>query len=162
VLIGGLGMGYTLRAALDTVGPDARITVAELVEAVGEWNAPGGPLADLCGCPVADARTVVAPVDVCDLIRQGEGRYDAILIDTDNETTALCSGGNGFLYTADGLQAARRALRPGGVLAFWFLRVGKGFLAMLGREGFSVTSHDIASGEGTSRHAVIVAQAPAA
>ena len=110
LLIGGLGMGFTLAAALQTVGPDAEVVVAELVPEVVEWNRTliGAP----AGHPLADPRSSVYVGDVADLIRQSAGGFDAILMDVDNGPEALVRRENDWLYSADGLRATRAALRP--------------------------------------------------
>ena len=114
ILIGGLGMGFTLAAALKVVGPDAEATVAELIPEVVEWNR--GPLGDRSGRPLDDPRTRVYVGDVADLLRGGEYRYDVIALDVDNGPEGLTSEGNDWLYSMAGIAAARKALRPGGVL----------------------------------------------
>jgi len=158
VLIGGFGMGYTLRATLDSVPKDARITVAEIVEDVVAWNSVGGELAELAGEPILDPRTGIVQEDVGAVVRSArEHTYDAILIDTDNEPRALSYVGNDSLYSVEGLSSAWRALRPGGVLAFWFLQAGDEFLTRLSHVGFRTGRHEIASGEGPKNHIVVVA-----
>jgi spermidine synthase len=117
VLIGGLGMGFTLRAAQALLAPDAEIAVAELAPAVIAWAK--GPLASLYGDSLADARVTLHEADVDDLIRSGGAAYDAILLDVDNGPRGLSRPGNDGLYSPAGLSAARHALRPGGVLAVW-------------------------------------------
>lgn len=115
VLVGGLGMGFTLRAALDHLGPEGRVTVAELVPAVVAWNR--GPLGPLAGHPLADARVELFVGDVRAALARGG--WDAVLLDVDNGPEAFTVEGNATLYGRAGLAAARRALRPGGVLAVW-------------------------------------------
>jgi spermidine synthase len=115
VLIGGLGMGYTARAMLDVCGPEALVTVAELVPAVVAWNR--GPLADLAGRPLEDPRLSVHIGDVAEALRAGT--FDVILLDVDNGPEAVLFEGNGALYTPCGLAAALAGLAPGGVLAVW-------------------------------------------
>ena len=120
VLIGGLGMGFTLRAALAVLGPKARVTVAELVPAVVAWAR--GPMAKLSGDSLADPRVHIHVTDVGDLIRAGraaQGTYDAILLDVDNGPAGMTRKANDGLYDPQGLRAAFAALRPGGVLAVW-------------------------------------------
>jgi spermidine synthase len=117
VLIGGLGMGYTVRAMLDESGPEARLTVAELVPQVIAWNR--GPLAALAGHPLADPRVEVATGDVADIIRRHPGAFDIILMDVDNGPEAVMFDGNRPLYSADGLSRVMAGLTPGGVLALW-------------------------------------------
>lgn len=115
VLIGGLGMGYTLRAVLDELGRDARVTVAELVPAVVAWNR--GPLACLAGRPLDDPRVTVFVGDVAEAIRAQ--RFDVILLDVDNGPEAVLFPGNQTIYGADGVRFVLSALNPGGVLGVW-------------------------------------------
>jgi spermidine synthase len=117
LLIGGLGMGFTLRAALTVLGAEARITVAELVPAVIAWARE--PMADLFGNSMTDPRTSIREADVVDLIQASPSAFDAILLDVDNGPEALIRKANDALYDLKGLKAIRRALRPGGVLAVW-------------------------------------------
>ena len=150
-------MGYTLRAALDVLAADSEVTVAELCDGVIDWNQGEGPLADVAGRPVEDARTRIARADVSEMIRAAApGSYDAILIDTDNETHALSYGGNDALYTDEGLRAAHRALRPGGILGFWFLCAPQSFDERVAGVGFQLERHELPSGDGDT-HLVIVA-----
>ena len=110
-------MGFTLRAALAVLGPDARITVAELVPAVIAWAR--GPMADIFGDSVNDPRADIREADVVDIIKASQSAFDAILLDVDNGPEALIREANNALYDLKGLQAIRRALRPGGILAVW-------------------------------------------
>jgi spermidine synthase len=135
VLIGGLGMGFTLRAALDALGSDAEVTVAELVPAVVEWAR--GPLAHLFGTSLDDPRTRLVAADVAEQIGPA-GAWDAILLDVDNGPQGLSVAGNDRLYDRRGLAAAERALRPGGVLAVWASEPDAGFTRRLGQAGFEV------------------------
>ena len=116
VLIGGLGMGYSVRTALDILGEDARVVVAELVPAVVEWNR--GVLADLAGRPLDDRRTELHGADVVQLITAARGDYDAIMLDVDNGAEAMVRKSNNWLYSLPGLTATYAALRRGGVLAY--------------------------------------------
>jgi spermidine synthase len=117
VLIGGLGMGFTLRAALGVLGGDARLTVAELVPAVVGWAR--GPMAAVFAGSLDDPRVGVHEGDVAAVIQAGRASYDAILLDVDNGPDGLTHEANDGLYDRNGLLAARDALRPGGVLAVW-------------------------------------------
>lgn len=117
LLIGGLGMGYTLRAALDVLSPKARIRVAEVFEPVVEWNR--GPLAHLSGRALDDPRVEVLVDDVADVIERAEAEYDAILLDVDNGPEGLVMDRNDRIYDVQGVFKCRRALRSGGVLAVW-------------------------------------------
>ena len=117
VLVGGLGMGFTLATVLRLVGAEARVEVLELIPEVLAWNHEW--LGELNGHPVRDARVSVRQGDVGRCIRESRAAYDAILLDVDNGPEALTREGNSRLYSARGLAAARNALRPGGVLAIW-------------------------------------------
>jgi spermidine synthase len=117
VLVGGLGMGFTLRAALDVLGPDATIEVAELLEAVVEWNR--GPLGHLAGHPLSDPRAWVRTEDVQRTLACSADRYDAILLDVDNGPEAFTSSANGALYMEEGLRVVAKALKSRGMLAVW-------------------------------------------
>lgn len=117
LLIGGLGMGFTLRAALAVLGPEARIMVAELVPAVIAWAR--GPMEDVFGESLDDPRASIREADVIDVIRSNPSAFDAILLDVDNGPEGLIRKANDALYDLRGLKAIRRALRPGGVLAVW-------------------------------------------
>src|ERR1700736_2352911 len=117
LLIGGLGMGFTLRAALAGLGSKAQITVAELVPAVIAWAQ--GPMAEVFGKSLTDPRVRIRAADVVELIRQSAAAFDAILLDVDNGPAGLTRKANDGLYDGQGLSAAHTALRPGGVLAVW-------------------------------------------
>jgi len=117
VLVGGLGMGYTLRAALDLLPADATVVVSELVPAVVEWNR--GPLGPLAGHPLQDRRVRVDVNDVAATLRASRDRFDAVLLDVDNGPAAFTAADNAGLYGDRGLAAARAALKLGGVLAVW-------------------------------------------
>lgn len=137
VLVGGLGMGYTLRAALLALGPTARVVVAELVPEVVAWNR--GPLGPLAGNPLRDARVTVREADVAAVMREEKAGFDAILLDVDNGPEAMTSASNRLLYHASGIRTARAALRPGGLLAVWSAGGNdRAFVRRLEREGFSV------------------------
>ena len=117
LLVGGLGMGFTLRAALAVLGRDAQVTVAELVPAVIAWAR--GPMAELFGDSLTDPRASIREADVVDVIKSSPAAFDAILLDVDNGPEALIRKANDALYDRNGLDAIRRALRPGGILAVW-------------------------------------------
>jgi spermidine synthase len=136
LLIGGLGMGFTLRAALAVLGREARITVAELVPAVIAWAY--GPMADLFGDSLADPRATIREADVVDVIKSSLAAFDAILLDVDNGPEALIRKANDALYDARGLQAIQRALRPGGILAVWSSGPNSSFSKRLRAAGFDV------------------------
>jgi spermidine synthase len=136
LLIGGLGMGFTLRAALVALGPDAGVVVAELVPAVVRWAR--GPMAEVFGDSLTDARVRIHEGDVGQLIRSGASAFDAILLDVDNGPEGLTRDSNDVLYDLPGLSAARIALRPGGVLAVWAARPDPKFTQRLRKANFDV------------------------
>jgi spermidine synthase len=152
VLIGGLGMGFTLRAALTVLGPQARITVAELVPAVVAWAR--GPMAKLSGDSLNDPRVRLHQGDVGDLIKSGRSDYDTILLDVDNGPHGMTRKANDGLYDLKGLRAAYTALRPGGVLAVWSSGPDAKFTARLRKTGFGVIENSVrAKGpQGGARH----------
>ena len=154
VLIGGLGMGFTLRAALEGLGPDARVVVAELVPAVIAWAR--GPLAHVFADCLDDPRVDVQEADVNRLIQAGPGQYDAILLDVDNGPEGLMRRSNDRLYDNWGLKRARWALRPGGILAVWSGAPDRKFKARLQRSGFAVEEARVhASGRGSGPKHVV-------
>ncbi len=136
LLIGGYGMGFTLRAALANLGPKARVTVAELVPEIIEWAR--GPMAEVAAGCLDDPRVTLWRGDVADAIALANGEYDAILLDVDNGPDGLVRDDNDRLYSRAGLQAAKRALCPGGVLAVWSAGPDKAFAGRLARAGFAV------------------------
>jgi len=136
VLIGGLGMGFTLRAALDHLDSNAEVVVAELVPAVVKWNRTH--LAELAGKPLDDARTVVRETDVGLVIKETTDACDAIMLDVDNGPEALPQSGNRWLYHRAGLAAALGVLRSGGLLAVWSAGPDRAFTERLRAVGFEV------------------------
>jgi spermidine synthase len=136
VLVGGLGMGFTLRAALDVLPAQATVVVSELVPAVVNWN--HGPLAPLAGHPLDDRRVRVVEGDVMDVVSTSRGRFDAIILDVDNGPAAFTASSNARLYTNEGVASARAALKPGGVLAVWSARDDRKFEQRLRYNGFTV------------------------
>ena len=135
VLVGGLGMGYTLRAALDLLPHDGEVVVAELLQQVVDWNR--GVLAELAGRPLEDPRTTVDVRDVRDVIRLSPpNRYDVILLDVDNGPDSWTQNSNGWLYTGNGLAAIARALKVRGMLAIWAVRTDPAFERRLSAAGF--------------------------
>jgi len=136
ILIGGLGMGFTLRAALDELPVDALAAVAELVPAVVKWNQ--GVLAGLAGHPLKDKRVMIHEADVGQMIKEGKGQYSAILLDVDNGPESLFTKTNDRLYQLKGLYAAKAALRREGVLAIWSAGPDAGFTRRLRSVGFAV------------------------
>ncbi len=136
ILIGGYGMGFTLRAALAMLGKSGKITVAELVPGIIEWAR--GPMAAVTAGCLDDTRVTLRMGDVADAIAGGNGGYDAILLDVDNGPDGLTRAGNDGLYSPIGLQAAKRALTPGGILAVWSAADDKKFTKRLEKAGFVV------------------------
>lgn len=136
VLIGGLGMGFTLAAALQHLGPTAKVIVAELVPEVVEWNR--GPLAHLAERPLEDRRASVWAGDVADAYRGKQSAFDAILLDVDNGPDGLTRRSNNWLYTPAGLRAALDALRDGGVFGVWSVAPDSEFTRRLAKVGFVV------------------------
>jgi spermidine synthase len=136
VLVGGLGMGFTLRATLDLLPPDAIVTVTELVQAVVQWNR--GPLGSLAGHPLEDRRVRIQVDDVGFTLRANPGRFDAILLDVDNGPAAFTASVNGGLYDNGGVAAAYAALRAGGALAVWSAWEDRKFEQRLRFHGFEV------------------------
>lgn len=154
VLIGGLGMGFTLRAALDGLPGTARVAVAELMPAVVKWNR--GPLAVLAGHPLDDARVEVHEVDAAKMIRDVHARYDAILLDVDNGPAGLSRTGNHWFYGLSGLHAMLAALKPEGVLALWSAGQDKEFTRRMEIVGFEVEAVRVrARSAGKGAHHVI-------
>jgi spermidine synthase len=144
ILIGGLGMGFTLRAALAALGPDAEIDVAELVPAVVAWAR--GPMAEVFGGCLEDQRVRIHEADVGRLIGSGAATYDAILLDVDNGPAGLTRKDNDALYNAAGLEAARAALRSRGVLAVWSTAPDRAFTERLSKTGFAVEQVRVRAG----------------
>jgi spermidine synthase len=136
ILIGGYGMGFTLRAALAGFGRDAQILVAELVPAVMAWAR--GPMAELTADCLSDPRVRVHEANVGSLIASARAAFDAILLDVDNGPDGLSRSANGALYDFRGLEAARKALRPKGLLAVWSAAPDRAFADRLGHAGFAV------------------------
>jgi len=153
LLIGGLGMGFTLAAALQHVGDQAQVVVAELVPAVVVWNR--GPLGQLSGYPLRDPRVEVREGDVARILDVERETYDAILLDVDNGPEGLTHKNNDWLYSLDGLSAAYAALRPQGVLAVWSAGPAQDFKQRLRRVGFEVDEKRVrAHGSKGARHVV--------
>jgi spermidine synthase len=156
VLIGGLGMGFTLRAAQAELRTDARITVAELVAEVVAWAR--GPMAELFGDCLDDLRLNIRQEDVGITMKSFRSEFDAILLDVDNGPEGLTQAANSRLYSIDGLRRAHLALRPHGVLAVWGSAQDEGFSRRLGRAGFSVSVAPVrADGARGSRNFIWIA-----
>ena len=150
-LIGGNGMGFTLRAALGRLPSDAEVIVAELVPEIVDWAS--GPMAELTADSLADPRVEIRIGDVADAI--GEGGWDAILLDVDNGPDALVRPGNQRLYSPAGLARSRTALRQGGLLAVWSAGPDPRFTRTLAEAGFVVDEEIVrarANGKGARHH----------
>ncbi len=159
LLIGGLGMGYTVRSALNGLGAKARVVVAELVPAVVNWNR--GFLADLAGSPLDDNRVTIHEVDVAQLIKAAKGDYNAILLDVDNGPKAIVREDNDWLYSLTGLKTAFAALRPKGVLAVWSSAAEPAFAQRLRKAGFEVDEVGVrarGAPKGGAHHIVYIAK----
>lgn len=156
VLIGGLGMGFTLAAALKSVGERAEVTVAELIPEVVEWNR--GPLGERSGYPLNDPRTRVYLGDVAELLRNGGACFDVIALDVDNGPEGLTQSANDWLYSPVGIAAAQNALNPGGVLAYWSAGPSPVFRERLSRCGFRVEETSVyAHGKKGAKHTIWLA-----
>jgi len=156
VLIGGLGMGFTLAAVLKEVGPGAEITVAELIPEVVEWNR--GPLGDFSGRPLDDTRTRVHIGDVAKLLRGSRGCFDVIVLDVDNGPEGLTNRANDWLYSMSGIAAAQDALSPTGILAYWSADPDPAFHDRLRCSGFLVEEVTVfAHGNKGTRHTIWLA-----
>ena len=136
VLIGGLGMGYTVRSALNGLGANAQVVVAELVPDVVHWNR--GFLAHLADSPLDDNRVTIHESNVAEMIKTAKGGYNAILLDVDNGPQALTLKDNDWLYSLGGLETTFAALQPKGVLAIWSSGSDAAFAKRLGQAGFDV------------------------
>ena len=159
ILIGGLGMGFTLRAALAKLPSTAGIVVAELVPEVVAWAR--GPMAQLHARTLDDPRVTIRIEDVARAIYAESGAWDSILLDVDNGPEGLTIEANDRLYSAAGLAAALGALRPGGILAIWSAHRDDAFAARLRRAGFAVEEHKVRAHAGKGSHHVIwLAAAP--
>jgi len=160
ILIGGLGMGYTLAAALGKSEPDSRITVTELIPAVVRWNREH--LGHLAGMPIYDPRVSVQEEDVGETIRKKKSAWDAILLDVDNGPEGFTRQANDRLYDRSGLETSFSALRPGGILSVWSAASSQAFTRRLTRCGFQVETVTVRArkpGKG-ARHTIWIAEKP--
>ncbi len=160
VLVGGLGMGYTLRAVLDAVSESARVTVAEIFPAVIHWNR--AQLAHLARDPLADDRVVVEEADVAEIIAGNPKTFDALLLDVDNGPAAFTTAGNERLYGTRGLADIRRCLRPRGVLGVWSADPDPPFERRLTKAGFRVRTETVSARQRAKgpKHTIFIAKKP--
>jgi len=157
VLIGGLGCGYTLAAALAGLGPKARVLVDEISPAVIGWNR--GPLGELAGHPLNDPRVSVRQVDVVDDLMHADEPFDLILLDVDNGPSALSQARNAWLYREPGIARLHAALSVGGVLGVWSAGPDARFVKRLRAQRFRVDEHRVhASGSRGRRHTLWIAK----
>ncbi len=160
VLIGGLGLGFSLRRVLDITGPMASIQVAELLPEVVSWNREF--LADLNSRVLDDPRVSTFTGDVFECLKKATSRFDAILLDVDNGPTSFVQAKNSRIYNSNGIGLIRRALRPGGRVAFWSAEREPAFLAQLSRSGFAASEHEAKAHERAKRaaHRIYVGEVP--
>ncbi|MFZ5722927.1 MAG: spermidine synthase [Pseudomonadota bacterium] len=157
VLVGGLGIGFTLAAALRHLGGNAEVVVAELVPAVVKWNREY--LGAYAGHPLQDGRVTVREADVAQVLQTEPRGFDAILLDVDNGPEGLTRRANDWLYSPPGLEAAKTALRPGGLLAFWSAGPDDRFFARLQRTGMRTEELRVrAHGNKGARHIIWLAE----
>ncbi|MCX5767154.1 MAG: hypothetical protein NTZ43_08040 [Gemmatimonadetes bacterium] len=156
VLIGGLGLGFTLKAALALLAPDARVMVAEIVGAVIDWNRHPEYTA-LAGDALRDSRVEMRHADVAKVLAEHPATFDAIMLDVDNGAAALTNAGNAKLYRAAGIQTAIAALRPGGRLAYWSADADHAFATLLRKAGLAVAMTAVpVYGTSRSMHTLLV------
>ncbi len=141
ILIGGYGMGFTLRAALSVLPPQAHVEVVELIPAIVKWAR--GPMADLSQKCLDDSCVTITSGDVCDVISKADREYDAILLDVDNGPDGLTHEANDRLYSMAGLATAKKALRSNGILAIWSSEGDSRFTARLHKSGFAVDVNSV-------------------
>lgn len=160
MLIGGYGMGFTLRAALKALGPDAGVFVAEIVPEIVQWAL--GPMRQVTGGCLDDPRVMLVDEDVATLIRAAHDGYDAILLDVDNGPEGLTRWENDRLYSKEGLDSAMRALRPGGILAIWSAWPDPAFTVRLEEAGFEVSAVNVRARPNSKsfRHVIWFARKP--
>jgi spermidine synthase len=158
VLVGGLGMGFTLRATLDLLPPQAVVVVAEILPAVVEWNR--GPLGALAGRPLSDKRVQIEMADVAATLKSGRARFDAVLLDVDNSPAEFTISGNAALYDERGIAIVRAALKTDGILAVWSARDDRKFEQRLRGAGFTVHVERVRSRQqqGGGHHTIFLAR----
>lgn len=159
VLIGGLGLGFTLRAALANITDDAVVVVAEIMPAVIKWNLV--PEYKLGGDAMSDPRVEIIAGDVADVLRKNRGTFDSIILDIDNGASGMSADSNSRLYKAHGLALARSALKPDGCLAIWSASDDPLFAKLMGQSGFTLTverarAHSGKSSRGGSWHTLFI------
>lgn len=156
VVVGGMGMGYTLAAALEALPGQAEVIVADLIPEVVEWNR--GPLGECAGRPLDDSRVVVHIGDVGELLVKRDGEYDAVLLDVDNGPEGLTHSDNNWLYSVEGTSSIYKSLAPGGVLAVWSASPDTVYANRLKKAGFQVEVKTVRERPGKgARHAIFVA-----
>ena len=159
ILVGGLGMGYTLAAALKAVNADSQVTVAELVPEVVKWNK--GPLGNCAGNPLQDSRTQLHIGDVKQLLITRQPSFDAILLDVDNGPKGLTHSDNNWIYSEDGLKDIYDTLQPNGMLAIWSAGPDHQFTLRLKKAGFKADTRVVRARPGKgSRHTIFLARKP--
>ena len=159
VLVGGLGMGYTARAALDQLGPTGTVVVGEISPTLVEWNR--GPLADLADRPLDDPRCELALGDLVEYIADEPDPFDAILIDTDHGPDSYCADGNVRLYSRKGLARIRDALKPKGIVVIWSAYQMPSFRGSLKRAGFKDDVWRVRSrGDKGGKHTLYIGRKP--
>lgn len=157
VLVGGLGFGFTMRAALERLGPDAQVMVAEIVPEIIAWNR--NPEYTLAGAAMDDPRADIRQGDVLAILRAHPGVFDAIMLDVDNGAEPLTTSGNATLYRDSGIQTAMAALRPGGRVIYWSADADPAFAKALRRNGLTVTTEQSrAHGKKGAAHELIVGE----
>lgn len=155
VLIGGLGLGFTLRAALRSLPQKSEVIVAELLPEVVAWNK--NPAYGLAGESLADPRTIIQMGDVADIIARADSAFDAIMLDVDNGTTAMSTAGNKSLYQRQGLANIWKALRPAGLTVFWSAQEEPIFAKQMQKAGFKLDIRQVrAHATGGSIHTLLI------
>ncbi|SHE91683.1 Spermine/spermidine synthase [Microbulbifer donghaiensis] len=157
VVVGGMGMGYTLAAALEVLPPDAEVIVADLIPEVVEWNR--GPLGACAGRPLDDSRCAVHIGDVRELLEKGDSDYDAVLLDVDNGPEGLTKSDNNWLYSLEGTSSIYESLTPGGMLAVWSAGPDTMYVHRLKKTGFDVEVKTVRERPGKgARHTIFLAR----
>ncbi|WP_078085022.1 spermidine synthase [Microbulbifer mangrovi] len=161
VVVGGMGMGYTLAAALDAVPSTAEVIVADLIPEVVEWNR--GPLGECAGSPLDDRRVRVHIGDVAELLTEHDRLYDAVLLDVDNGPEGLTHTDNNWLYSVEGTSSIYNSLAKGGMLAVWSASPDSVYVSRLKKAGFQVEVKTVRERPGKgARHTIFLAKKVAA